>query len=114
MILTYVVVYRFDYLLISHFLLNLQDLSTVTTNDSDRSRPSFVRSNLSSIRFNRVLGNIGAPLYPPGTSVLDEDDHRELQGDQMAETYKNNDVLQVDSESNGLKISDHADEGSGA
>lgn len=31
-------------------------------NGSDPSRPSFVRSNFSSIRFNRVLGNIGAPL----------------------------------------------------
>lgn len=53
---------RFDYLLISHFLLNLQNLSNVTTNHSDSSRPSFVRSNPSSIRFDRVLGNIGAPL----------------------------------------------------
>lgn len=53
---------RVDYLLISHFLLNLQDLATVTTNDLDPSRPSFVRSNPSSIRFNSILGNIGAPL----------------------------------------------------
>lgn len=34
----------------------------MTTNGTDPSRPSFVRSNPSSIRFNNVLGNIGAPL----------------------------------------------------
>lgn len=34
----------------------------MTTNDAESSRPSLVCSNPSSIRFNRVLGNIGAPL----------------------------------------------------
>lgn len=51
--------------MISHFLLNLQDISTVTSNDSDPSRPSFVRSDpgqASSIRFNSIIGNLGAPV----------------------------------------------------
>lgn len=64
---------RFDYLLISHFLLNLQDLPTVTTNGSASSRPSFVQSNPSTIRFNRVLGNIGAPLHD-GLDEFEEDE----------------------------------------
>ena len=65
---------RFDYLLISHFLLNLQDLSNVTTNDPESSRPSFVRSNPSSIRFSNVLGNIGASLRD-GSLEDEEDEH---------------------------------------
>lgn len=65
---------RFDYLLISHFLLNLQDLSNVSTNDSDPSRPSFVRSDPSSIRFNNVLGNIGAPLRDGSLGFEDGED----------------------------------------
>lgn len=65
---------RFDYLLISHFLLNLQDLAIVTTNDSDPSRPSFVRSDPPSIRFNNVLGNIGAPLRDGSLGFAEDED----------------------------------------
>lgn len=68
-----ILILRFDYLLISHFLLNLQDISNVTTDDPDVSRASFSRSNLSSIRFNRVLGNIGAELRD-GSHEFEEDE----------------------------------------
>lgn len=48
----------------------------MTINDSDRSRPSFVRSNPSSIRFNNVLGNIGAPLRD-GSLGFEGDGHED-------------------------------------
>lgn len=58
--------FRLNYLLVSHFLLNLQDISTGTLNGSTPSRPSFVRSDLrqvSSIRFiNSIVESFGSPL----------------------------------------------------
>lgn len=71
------VLHRFDYLLISHFLLNLQDFTTVLSNaaDSDLSRASFDYSSqgrFSSVRFaNNVIGNLGASLR---TGAEQEDD----------------------------------------
>lgn len=53
----------------------------MTTNNFDSSRPSFVRSNLSSIRFNRVLGNIGAPLRD-GSHEYEEDEDLDVVLDQ--------------------------------
>lgn len=82
---------RLDYLLISHFLLNLQDISAVTTDDPQRSS-SLVHSTgsqISSIRFTRtIIGSLGASLrdgsldedstdveytQPPGTSQNDKE-----------------------------------------
>lgn len=67
---------RFDYLLISHFLLKLQDVSVVTYNSSYLSRSSpaqpDLRQQVSSIRFaaNTLIGDLGAPLR----DGLNEDD----------------------------------------
>lgn len=46
----------------------------MTPNDSEPSRPSFVRSNPSSIRFNNVLGNIGAPLRDGSLGFAEDED----------------------------------------
>ena len=54
---------RFDYLLISHFLLNLQNMSSVTTNDSDPCQTTLV-GTFQSMRFD-VVGNLGAQLRDP-------------------------------------------------
>lgn len=69
---------RFDYLLISHFLLNLQDISPGSSREAGPSR-SLVESDqrqLSSIRFARfidsVLGNIGEPLRNGSLGDYDE------------------------------------------
>lgn len=64
-------------MLISHFLINLQEISTVTTDGSNPSRPSFVRStqdHTSSIRFaDIVIGNLGESLRDVSHNH-DEDD----------------------------------------
>lgn len=60
---------RLNYLLISHFILNLQEISRTTQDDLDGAHPSFWRSPpaqsyISSIRFTAAefVGNMGAPL----------------------------------------------------
>ena len=67
---------RCDYLLISHFLLNLQELSTFAA-EPDIARPSFVRSEvgqLTSVRFaDMVVGNLGESLGGWSTENGDDD-----------------------------------------
>lgn len=51
----------------SHFLLDLQDITTVISDGPDSSRPSFVSSNrgrASSLHFatNSIIDNLGSPL----------------------------------------------------
>lgn len=58
----------------SHFLLNLQELSADAIYHSNPSTPSHVRSDVSTIRFNSVLGNIGAPLRNPSDQFDNETD----------------------------------------
>lgn len=68
---------RFDYLLISHFLLNLQDISTITFNGSDPSNRTFGRTGqyqVSSIRFaHTIIGNLGASLRDEALEDNDDD-----------------------------------------
>lgn len=68
---------RTDYLLISHFLLNLQEISTVESDRSDAFRSSSVRTSqaqVSSVRFaENVIGNLGEPLRDGWHE--DEDEH---------------------------------------
>lgn len=66
--------FRFDYILISHFLLDLQDLSVTPTDDSDPSHLSNNRTCVSTIRFNAVLGNIGANLRDKSSNFEDSED----------------------------------------
>lgn len=87
---------RFDYLLISHFLLNLQVISTVTSNSSNPSRLSFIRSDqtqVSSIRFaNSIIGNLGAPLRDGPLEDDDSDrDNIDTEGTELSDLSKNND-----------------------
>lgn len=49
----------------------------MTANEFDASRPSFVRSNPSPIRFNNILGNIGAPLRD-GSLGFEQDEDEEI------------------------------------
>lgn len=64
--------------MISHFLLNLQNISTRISNGSNLSHPSFVRSTqeqVSSIHFvDNVIGNLGASLRE---GSLDDELHDE-------------------------------------
>ena len=51
--------------MISHFILNLQDMPTVTSNSTDPFQPPSANSDpsqLSSVRFNSIFGNLGASL----------------------------------------------------
>lgn len=75
---------RIDYLLISHFLLNLQSISAGTSDSLEySSESSFVRSTqgqVSTIHFvNSIIGNLGAPLRD---GPLTEDDDED--GDKIA------------------------------
>ena len=72
---------RLNYVLITHFLLNLQDVSTVIDDehDTDPSQLSSVRwggGQLSTIQFqaNTILGNIGAPLRDDGDKDEDKNE----------------------------------------
>ena len=91
---------RIDYLLISHFLLNLQDISIVTSNGADPSRLSFVRSDqghVSSIRFaNSIIGNLGAPLRDESLGDDDEDgDDTDAGGIEHSDLSGNDEELHV-------------------
>lgn len=68
--------YRVDYLLISHFLLNLQDISTVTSNGIGPSQSlGSDQEPISSIQFvNTIIGNLGQPLRDGLTGDEDEDE----------------------------------------
>lgn len=72
---------RFDYLLISHFLLNLQTISSVTLHGSDLSQRTLGGSDqgkISSIRFaDSIIGNLGAPLRD-GSFEDDDDDSDDI------------------------------------
>lgn len=67
---------RFDYLLVSHFLLNLEDISATTSEVSDPSQPSSFHASQgqnSSIRFSdSIIGNLGAPLRDGSSGDEDE------------------------------------------
>ena len=56
--------------MISHFLLNLRDMPSVTTNRSDTSQsavPRTSRGEVSSIRFaDIIIGNLGESLRDSG------------------------------------------------
>lgn len=69
---------RCDAILISHFLLNLQDISTIQT-DSYSSQSSHTLADVTTIKFNAVLGNIGA-------SLRDESGEFEYSEDRDADT----------------------------
>lgn len=81
--------------MISHFLLNLQEIAKSTTNGTDPSCLSFVRSErgqLSSIRFNCIIGNLGESLRD-GSPEADDD---EAEG--MFEDAAMSNILQEDEE----------------
>lgn len=71
---------RIDYLLISHFIMNLQDIATTSSRDADSSRPSFVRSEqsqVSSIQFDRVVGNLGEFLRDDSRGGEEDEENEE-------------------------------------
>ena len=84
--------------MISHFLLNLQDISTVTSNGSDPSRPSFVRSDqgqVSSIRFaDSIIRSFGMALRD---GSLNDDEEAD---DAVAEDIELTDLQATDEERN--------------
>lgn len=59
----------------------------MTTDDSNPSRLSFSRSAPSSIRFNRVFGNIGAPLRD-GSLGFEEDEGEDVVVDEAEEAMQ--------------------------
>lgn len=99
---------RLDYLLISHFLLNLQDISTVTSNGSDPSDPSLGRSDqgqVSSIRFaSSIIGNLGAPLRDGPLEDDEEIDNIDAEGVETSCLSRNNEELYVGSSLQAVSI----------
>lgn len=85
---------RADYILISHFLLNLQDLVVRPTDDSDP-HSSSSHTYLTTVRFNKVLGNIGAQLRDKKSDDLEDsvdDSMMELSELQSTEEIHHEDV----------------------
>lgn len=87
--------------MISHFLLNLRDLSATTANDTDQSHASrSVPSQVSSIHFNRIIGNLGESLRDE--SCEEEEDVRDADGmaadDAMLYAPNNDEESHVESE----------------
>lgn len=84
---------RFNYLLICHFLLNLQDVPNVTIHGANQTLSRSDQGEMSTICFNTVLGNIGAPLRD-GTSE-DDGDEDSISADaemaQMPQSLSSND-----------------------
>ena len=68
---------RLDYVLISHFLLNLQHIATDGTRDTGISGPTTARSvdgQVSSVRFaDRVIGNLGGSIRDWSTADAEID-----------------------------------------
>lgn len=99
--------FRFDYLLISHFLLNLQDISIMTSDGSDPSRPSFICSNprqLSSICFaDSIVPSMGAPLRDRSHEDEDNDDIAADDG-AILEVVRNDEEIHVDELSPGIAM----------
>ena len=83
--------------MISHFLLNLQDISTVTSSISDLSRPSFVRSDqgqVSSIHFvNSIISSLGMPLRDGPLEDDGEDGDNVVA--EVSESLRNDEELHV-------------------
>lgn len=79
-------------------MLNLQDLAT-TTNPSHLSFARSDQSQISSIRFNRIIGNLGESLHD-GSRENEEDEEDAEQIDENAATMKSSqkdEELQVES-----------------
>lgn len=78
--------HRFDYLLISHFLLNLQDVSTVPSGSPCITEPdlSFVLPSQDTARSSRfadaIIGNLGESLRGPSG---DEDPLESMEDGEM-------------------------------
>lgn len=99
--------FRFNYLLISHFLLNLQGIYTVTSQGSDPSRPSFIRSDphqVSSIRFaDSIVSSMGAPLRD-GSHEDEDNDDMAADGGAILEVVRNDEETHVDESSPGTAM----------
>lgn len=79
-------------------MLNLQDLAT-TTNPSHLSFARSDHSQMSSIRFDRIIGNLGESLRD-GSREDDEDEEDAQQIDENAATMKSSqkdEEMQVES-----------------
>ena len=73
---------RFQYLLTSHFLLNLQDVVTVTVDDSQSSFICSDQGQVSSIRFvDSIIGNLGESLHDGSHEDDEEEDVDSDMGD---------------------------------